>query len=746
MGKKNYFILLFCLIVNFSFAQQENQRPKLGLALSGGGAKGLAHIGLLKAIDSAGIKIEYVSGTSMGSIIGTLYAMGYSGKDIETIANKIDWNQILTNKAPYKRLIIPQKEDFGKFLDLSLVKGKISFKKGIIESNELWLVLNEHFFPYLTEKDFSRFPREFRCIAANMDNGAEVELSHGNITKSVRASMAIPSFFTPVEIDGKYLVDGGIVRNFPVSTAKKMGADFVIGSSVSAPLQKGDSIDSPVDILSQVVFYREDMDYQKQLKSSDLFVKYDLGKYGSNSFASAPDILKIGSDKGKELYPTLKKLKDSLDQKFGPDQTTFTVKRVDKIKVAHITSEGLDPKAADFFMKSLGFKEQESYSAADISENIRRVFGFGVFRKITYELEKNDENTVNLKIIFEPNLDDYIKAGLHYNSETGIALKLGFAKYGLFNSHSLTSFAISLGENPQIAIRRTNFINANRKMYLNTHIFGEYTDIYTYNDNFKKSGFFNQLHFKTEMSISYLLGSNLSAGLGIRYEFMKYAPKIAAPQSRDGKINYLHSFANFKWNTLDTPHYPQKGGLIDLEGGYIFNQKPTINIGETANDYGTQYPDFSKKPYLSFKLSSAYYIPVHKHTIFMKVNSGIQTGNKIPFMNYFLIGGTNSELRNQILFSGFRVNSIQSSSVFSPQVGFRYRISNSLYASINANYLMYDFVKNNLSTNSHAKSMFGGAVSLGYNSFLGPIDISFMMNNIKNSISPNINIGYALNF
>ncbi|WP_312322035.1 patatin-like phospholipase family protein, partial [Soonwooa sp.] len=621
MGKKNYFILLFCLIVNFSFAQQESQRPKLGLALSGGGAKGLAHIGLLKAIDSAGLKIDYITGTSMGSIIGSLYAMGYSGKEIETIANKIDWNQILTKKAPYKRLIIPQKEDFGKFFDLSLVKGKISFRKGIIESNELWLILNENFFPYLTEKDFSKFPREFRCIAANMDNGAEVELSHGNITKSVRASMAIPSFFTPIEIDGKYLVDGGIVRNFPVSTAQKMGADYVIGSTVSTPLQESNTIDSPIDILSQVMFYREDIDYQKQIKASDFFVNYNLNKYGTYSFSSASDILKVGSDKGNELYPNLKKLKDSLDQKYGPDKKTLNVKRVDKIKVAHITSEGLDPKAADFFMKSLGFKEQESYSALDISENIRRVFGFGVFRKITYELEKNDENTVNLKIIFEPNLDDYIKAGIHYNSETGIALKLGFAKYGLFKSHSLTSFAISLGENPQFALRRTNFINANRKMYLDTSISGEYTDIYTYNDNFKKNGFFNQLHFKSEISMNYLFSSNLSAGIGTRFETLKYSPKIETPQSANGKINYFNSFINLKWNTLDTPHYPQKGSLIDFEGGYVFNQKPMMAIENIAEEFTTLYPDFSKKTYLSFKLSSAFYLPINKHAIFMKINS-----------------------------------------------------------------------------------------------------------------------------
>ncbi|WP_312322705.1 hypothetical protein, partial [Soonwooa sp.] len=131
---------------------------------------------------------------------------------------------------------------------------------------------------------------------------------------------------------------------------------------------------------------------------------------------------------------------------------------------------------------------------------------------------------------------------------------------------------------------------------------------------------------------------------------------------------------------------------------------------------------------------------------FMKINSGIQLGNKIPSMNYFLIGGTNTELRNQILFSGFRVNSIQSSSVISPQIGFRYTIANSLYASICANYLLYDFVKSNLSANSHAKSIYGTALRLGYNSFIGPIDVSFMMNNIKKSISPNINIGYSLNF
>src|SRR5699024_5152629 len=337
---KKYLPLLFCLLSSIVFAQQE-ERPKIGLALSGGGAKGLAHIGLLQAIDSVGLEVEYVTGTSMGAIVGGLYAVGYSGKEIEEIAYRMNWDRILSNKSSYDLLILPKKNNAGKYLEIPLIDGKLSFRRGALESNELWLTLNELFFPYLTTTEFNKFKREFRCIAADIETGDAVVLKDGNIVKALRASMAIPVAFTPVEIDGTTLIDGGIAMNFPVSEVKDMGADFIIGSSVSSPLKESAELDNPMQMITQLAFYKEKKDFDQQIKSTDIFVDYPIEKYSTASFSSSDEIIRLGIERGKEIYPELKRIKDSLDALYGKEENpVYELKNTNKLFVSSFTTTG----------------------------------------------------------------------------------------------------------------------------------------------------------------------------------------------------------------------------------------------------------------------------------------------------------------------------------------------------------------------------------------------------------------------
>jgi len=201
------------------------QRPKVGLVLSGGGAKGISHVGILQAIDSAGLKIDYVTGTSMGSIIGGLYAIGYSGKEIKKISDNLDWDVILSNKPNYPDISIDEKDEYGKYsVEVGLKGLKPQIATGLLESEELWLKLNELFLPVYNIKDFSKFNIPFKCIATDLSNGNAIVIDKGEIVTALRSSMAIPSVFTAVDYDSTKLVDGGIIRNFPVTDVKEMGA------------------------------------------------------------------------------------------------------------------------------------------------------------------------------------------------------------------------------------------------------------------------------------------------------------------------------------------------------------------------------------------------------------------------------------------------------------------------------------------------------------------------------------------
>ena len=215
--KRKSFLLLFILCSLGLFAQDKGKRPSIGITLSGGGAKGLAHVGILKAIDSAGLKIDYVTGTSMGSIIGALYASGYSGDSIEKIGRDMDWDMLLSNSSSLRSFSMQEKEDYSKYaVELPWVDKTLRLPSGVLESQELWLRFNELFFPVHQIKDFSKFPRSFQCIATDVATGDIVVLDSGEIVQAARASMAIPSIFTAVNYKNRKLVDGGIVRNFPV--------------------------------------------------------------------------------------------------------------------------------------------------------------------------------------------------------------------------------------------------------------------------------------------------------------------------------------------------------------------------------------------------------------------------------------------------------------------------------------------------------------------------------------------------
>lgn len=746
---KNYLLFLLCLVCNIAFPQ-ENERPKIGLTLSGGGAKGLAHIGLLQAIDSAGVKVDYVTGTSMGAIIGGLYAVGYSGKEIEEIASKIDWDKILTNRSSYDLLILPKKNNMGKYLEIPLIDGKLSFRKGALESNELWLTLNELFFPYLTTFDFSKFQKGFRCVAADIENGDAVVLKDGNIVKAIRASMAIPVAFTPVEIDKRTLIDGGIAMNFPVSEVKDMGADFVIGSSVSGILMQKKDIDNPLQMISQLAFYKENKDFQQQVKSTDIFVDYPIEKYSSSSFSSSNEIITLGIERGKEIYPQLKQLKDSLDAIYGKEEVPVEKSKVtNQLFVSKFRTTGLNQNESDFYMNLMNFEDNKYYSSDLFSDRIRKVFGSGNFRKINYEVlphEKGDSVTVNINFEKEP--QNLIKTGLNYNSERGIALKLGFSVLGYSNPFTETSAEIAIGENPQFNIRNHYFFNNKRTWYLESTVKAEYSDISVYNGDLKKTGLYNQKHFAFEVKANNLIAGNFTAGIGSRFEYLKYSPEIEVFPRAYGKINFLTGFVDLHFNNLNSPSYPSSGNVIDIEAGINYNQQPNYTYNDGSSTTPHHSPIFSKKEYYTIKYYSAHYFPVNKHSIFFKLHSGMHFGNKQPFLNDFIVGGNDLVIRNQILFPGFRTNSIFSSSVIAPQVGLHYSVTKKLVVTATSSFLKYDFIKSNIiiDENHGNSSVWGVALAAGYRSFIGPLEAIFMYNDINNNISPSFNIGYSLNF
>ena len=232
MLQRYLLILILILLPRLLFAQSENSgRPKIAYVLSGGGAKGMAHVGVLKVLEEVGLQPDYITGTSMGSIMGGLYSIGYSAEEISHIIETIDWRTVLTNEIPANQVIIRRKEDYSKFImEMPVYNGKPELPSGLIEGQKLSELFSNLTWRQAGVNDFNELPTPFVCIGTDILKGGKVEMNSGDLSSAMRASMAIPSVFTPVIRDSIHiLVDGGVVRNFPVQEAIDMGADIIIG-------------------------------------------------------------------------------------------------------------------------------------------------------------------------------------------------------------------------------------------------------------------------------------------------------------------------------------------------------------------------------------------------------------------------------------------------------------------------------------------------------------------------------------
>ncbi|MVM37760.1 hypothetical protein GO730_09420 [Spirosoma sp. HMF3257] len=730
-------------------AQSKPTRPKLGLTLSGGGARGLAHIGLLKAIDSVGLKIDYVTGTSMGAIVGSLYAAGYSGNDILKIASNLDWNNILTNKSQLTNVRFAEKEDYDRYLlELPFVKGQFLLPRGVLESNELWLKLNELFLPYYKIKDFAKFQRAFQCIATDLVTGESVVLTKGNIAQAVRASMAIPAFFSPVPYEGKLLVDGGIVRNFPVANARDMGAGFIIGSNVSAGLYKEENLSNPFSILNQISFYRESYDFTDQRKLTDLYIDYPLEKYSSASFTSTQQIIQLGLEEGKRLYPKLKRLKDSLDARYGQEAEMETISRVDSVLVTDVVVEGLDKVEAAVFLRDMAISKAHYYRATSLNQRIRPAFGTDYFQKISYELQPVSGDNARLIFQVQKAPGTYLRLGLSYNSATGIGIKAGFKVKHPTSYYATASLALSLGENPRLETNYATYIGKMRTILLKTALRGESTDIFTYNQDFERSGLYNQTYFGADVHVLKIHRGLLAYGLGTRYERLTYSPKIVSQLQARGHTSFVNSYVSVQANTLNSASFPTKGYLLNLEGGIIYRQRPSFTVSLNNQVLGNQDSSlFSFDSYYQSKLFFEYHIPAGKHSFFYQLQSAINYKYKQVFLNDFIVGGLNPAFRNQISFAGLPAASLFTSSVATVQAGYQYTLATNVYLLARLSGLWHDFMNSNLRAQEQSEGFaLGYSVSAGYKSFLGPITISMQYSNLNKQLSAYFNIGFPLGY
>jgi len=740
---KFFLIGLLCCYC-FISAAQHKLRPKIGLTLSGGGAKGLAHIGILKALDSAGLHVDYVTGTSMGSIIGALYAAGYSADSIETIARKIDWDLLLTNSSSLQTLLMEEKDEYSKYaVELPWVNHAFRLPSGVLESQELWLKFSELFFPVRNIKDFSKLPRSFSCIAADVSTGEAVVYNKGDIVYAVRSSMAIPSVFTAVNYQNRKLVDGGIIRNFPVSDAKKMGADIVIGSNVTAGLLPTEKIRNVFQVLLQIAFFREDEDSKKEKLLCDIYVPHQLDDYSMGSFGSAKEILDEGLKTGREFYPQFKKIADSLNALYGPAHIRAGAPWIDSVKISGFEIQGLDKKRADFFIHRTQFETNRYYTASQLSEHVRKASGSRYYQKIVYSLEQLPDSTYKIVFDVEQNPLTFAKLGILYNSFAGVGLIGNLTARNFLLPYSRSSVTVNVGENMRLKAEHTQFFSNIKNFSVSLRTQVEQFGVNTYT-NFAKDGLYKQGYFMGDLSMQISAARKFAVGAGTKFEAFHFTPDIASELELRGKVNFFNSYGFIKYNSLNSNIYPRKGTKVEAEVGYVYNQSPRLRFYRDGQLIGNQDSlGFSFINYTRAKLNVEHYTPLSsKYTLLAQFQSGINFNYQQSILNDFYIGGLTNVFRNQVTFAGINEGTITTSSIATLQLGLRYQMFQNLFLIARANALYHDFLSNtNKFRFSTASFLSGYSLTLGYNFVLGPLEVSAMYCDQTKTLLPYVNLG-----
>ncbi|BBP78629.1 MULTISPECIES: patatin-like phospholipase family protein [Pseudomonas] len=414
--------LLLCLLPLLSHAA-EPPRPKVGLVLSGGAARGLAHIGVLKALEEQGIAIDAIAGTSMGAVIGGLYASGYKIDELEKLALDIDWKRALSDDPPREDMPFRRKQDDRDFL----VKQKLSFRDdgslglplGVIQGQNLALLLESMLAHASDTRDFDKLPIPFRAVATDIASGEKVVFRKGHLPKVVRASMSIPAVFAPVELDGRLLVDGGMTDNIPVDVVREMGVDIAIVVDIGTPLRSRKQLATVVDVLNQSITLMTRRNSEEQLatlRRDDILIQPALASYSGTDFGRARDIIEAGYRATRILDARLASLRPlqkpdpELNAARAPEQRTPIITA---IKIENDSKVG-DSVIRYYIRQNLG----EPLDLGRLQTDMGTLYGLDYFEQVQYRVvHKGQDNTLVISARGKRSGTDYLRLGLNLSDD-----------------------------------------------------------------------------------------------------------------------------------------------------------------------------------------------------------------------------------------------------------------------------------------------------------------------------------------
>ncbi len=759
MSRRYLSILMLVLMVLPQLLSAQNadgERPKIGYVFSGGGAKGMAHVGVLKVFEEVGLEPDYITGTSMGSIMGGLYSIGYSAEEISHIIETVDWSSVLTNEIPANQVIMRRKADYSKFImEMPVYGGKPELPSGLIEGQKLSELFSDLTWRQAGVNDFGEFPTPFTCIGTDILKGKMVEMNSGDLSSAMRASMAIPSVFTPVIRDTtNILVDGGVVRNFPVQEVIDMGADIVIGVYVGFDSQmEAEQLRSLTSIMTRTSLLSGAGDVQSQVPLVDYMIAPDLTGFTPASFTSGVEIMERGEVAARQQIDRLKALADSVNA-LGPPRVKRQLPSHDSILIKEITILEASPAMTSFVIATVGLEPESWITNEHLDAGIDRLFGTLFFDRIGYYFESMDEGyRLVLRIKEKPN--NSIKFALHYDNDFGPGVILNYTRLNSLVEGSRLSVTADISESPQIKGYYDIYLGKKRKTIASVFASAARAKLPLFNENDVNIGDYSRSYLAGGLNFSQILkiNSQLDAAFYYRYSNLKLSKTI---KEVIPDLEYLDNFIfrgpqislGFHHNSLDNLVVPTKGTRAFLRYrqalGTIFisnfNFPDSLDLNNSVEEIMDPY-------WVVTGAWESYFSLGPKLSLNFEFGVGVSANEK-PFTDNFYIGGYRYNLRgNQVGFVGLNSFELLQGNFIKEKVALQYQLIPNLYLTALGNFMMVsddnsEFLNNILEFSNEGRYIGAGAGAV-YKTPLGPVSLFLgSRTDVWNPIWY-INIGYT---
>jgi len=717
----NLFIFLLVASLNAGAQQTETYNPpKIGLCLSGGGAKGMAHIGLLRMMDSLDIRPDYITGTSMGAVLGVLYSIGYRGDDLKTLALTTNWKALFSDKVSLADIDIEEKDEYGRYLlEIPLVNNKLSLPKGVLEGHALHEYLTRLTFVVRHIRNFDSLPIPFRCVATDIKTGKAILLTKGSLPEALRSSMAIPMVFSPVEKDEYILVDGGLVRNFPVKEVRDMGATVVLGSytgfRVLHPEELSDGFKMGLQSISLAMSRQCDAD--KAL--CDVLVYNELPGIKASGFENSRIIIEEGEKNARALLPELLKI-----AAWQHSQGTVSIasKRIsDSSSLLPLESLSVDPKnrnIAVLLKREFNIEKGQLYTANDIANGLKQIYGSRFINKVGLDFSLSPDSTASrISIRAYESEHIFLKVGLHYDTDdaAGILLNGTFRNILFANSRALLS--LDVAEHPKAHLNYYQFIGPKARFrwtvdflaantLLNDFIFTKSSS-----GEIKTGDKYLRDYFDLALGANFIIDKSmlLFAEFNHFNDLIKPQrdPRNASTPDPSSFLKEESSGNGFKvgiqQNSLNAVFFTEHGNKMHLEvkTGFGHNSEYVIYEYNEAKNSGSEKDVITSHHqfYIRYRVDEQHWQPLNPRFsigFFTSMGAGFSLNNS-AFTNKsdtikannpetFYFGGSDVSARtNEIPFTGLRKAELAYSQFLQAGISAQYRIGNHFFLTPSAN-------------------------------------------------------------